>query len=199
MLRTVTLFALIVGFGAQNSFADTIRVSAGTMTESASGVGDFTMTTESFSLSGTATSSSSVLRECETCESGAKFKLNGWWEFEGEVQSGETTYDATGRFRLNSRTAEIPDFGDLESGQFTQAFHFVGKVNATDGSASALRLIGRGLATVSFFRDEGGTIVPSLIRYDFDEAAQTPEPATLALVASGLALIARRRSRKSRR
>ena len=199
MLRNLTFVVLIAAFGAQNSFADSISVTAGTMTGTTSSVADVSITAESLSLSGTATTTSSVLRDCVACDSGSRFKLNGWWDFDGEVTVDGTTYDATGRFRLNSRSVEIPTFSALDSGVFTQAFHFVGQVNATDGSAPALRLLGRGLATINFVRGEAGTIVPSLIRYDFDAAAQTPEPATLLLVGSGLAgaLAARRRTRKA--
>ena len=50
MLRTVTFIALIAVFSAQKSFADSIRVTGGTFTESASSVGDFSITAESFSL-----------------------------------------------------------------------------------------------------------------------------------------------------
>ena len=198
MLRTVTLFALIVGFGAQNSFADSIQVTGGTFTQSASSVGNFSITGDSFSLSGTTTSSSSLLSQCVTCEPGGKFRLKGWWEFEGEAESEGTTYEATGRLRFKSPKVEIPDLDALESMEFTQAFRFMGRVRPTDGSAPTLRLMGEGLATIRFFRIEGEGILASFIRYDFTAAQQTPEPATLALVASGLALVARRRTRKSR-
>ena len=199
MLRTVTFIALIAVFGAQKSFADSIRVTGGTFTESASSVGDFSITADSFSLSGTTTSSSGLLQQCLTCEPGAKFKLKGWWEFEGETQFQGTTYDVTGRLRFKAPRTAIPDLDELERGEFTEAFRFMGKVKATDGSAPTLRLIGEGLATIRFFRHEGEGVLPTLIRYDFEATQQTPEPATLLLVGSGLAgaLATRRRSRKA--
>ena len=198
MLRIVTFLLLIVVFGAQNSFADSIRVTGGAFSESPSSVGDFSITGDSFSLTGTTTSSSGLLQQCITCEPGAKFKLRGWWSFEGTAEFEGTTYEATGRLRFKLPKTTIPDLDELERAEFTEAFDFVGRVKATDKSAPTLRLIGEGLATIRFFRNEGEGVLPTLIRYDFDATQQTPEPATLLLVGSGLAvaLAGRRRSRK---
>jgi hypothetical protein len=199
MLRTVTFAVLIVTFGSQNSFADSIRVSGGTFAESASSVGDFSITGPSFSLSGTTTGSSGLLQQCSDCEAGAKFRLKGWWEFEGTAEFAGTTYEATGRLRFKAPRIFVPDLDELESVEFTEAFRFVGKVRATDGSAPTLRLLGEGLATIRFFGSGEDGILPTRIRYDFNASAQTPEPATLLLVGSGLAgALAGRRRRRSR-
>jgi hypothetical protein len=199
MLRIVTFLVLIVAFSTQNSFADSIRVTGGTFAESASSVGDFSITGSSFSLSGTTTDSSGLLQQCFDCEAGAKFRLKGWWEFEGTAEFGGTTYEATGRLRFKAPKIIVPDLDALESVEITEAFRFMGKVRATDGSAPALRLIGEGLATIRFFGSTEEGIIPTRIRYDFDAATQTPEPATLLLVGSGLAgALATRKRRRSR-
>ena len=198
MLRIVTLVVLIVVFGAQKSFADAIRVTAGTFVETATGVGEFSITSDSFSLSGTTTRSSGLLHECLTCEAGTTPKLKSWWEFEGTAEFEGTTYDATGRLKFLGPPAGSPALGALDGTRFTQAVLFIGRLNPTDASAPALRLIGNGLANVTFFRGQGAGTPPGLIRVDF-EAAQTPEPTTLLLVGSGLAgaFAARRRIRKA--
>ena len=189
MLRTVTFVALIAVFGAQNSFADAIRVDTGTFVETAAGVGEFSIVTDSFSLSGTTTKSSGLLHECLTCEAGTTPKLKKWWEFEGTAELDGTTYEATGRLKFLGPPAGSPALDAQDGTRFKQAVLFVGRLDPTDGSAPALRLIGNGLANI--------TRESSRIRVDFD-AAQTPEPATLLLVGSGLAaaLSARRRQRK---
>jgi hypothetical protein len=87
--------------------------------------------------------------------------------------------------------AGSPAFEALDDTRFTNAVLFIGRLNPTDGSAPAIRLMGNGLANI--------TRSASHIRVDFD-AAQTPEPTTLLLVGTGLAgaLAARRRSKSSR-
>jgi hypothetical protein len=56
---------------------------------------------------------------------------------------------------------------------------------------------GQGTATVTFFNEEGFGLIAQFVRYEFHEAAPTPEPATLFLIGTGLsaASAARRRRR----
>ena len=189
MQRIVTLVALIVVFGAQKSFADVIRVTEGTFVETAAGVGEFSITSDSLSLSGTTTKSSGFVHDCLTCEAGTTPKLKQWWEFEGTAEFDGTTYEATGRLKFLGPPAGSPALDAMNSTEFTRAVLFIGRLNPTDASAPVIRLIGNGLANI--------TRSPSGIRVDFD-AAQTPEPTTLLLVGTGLAgaLAARRRTQK---
>jgi hypothetical protein len=200
MLRTVTFVALISAISAQPCFADSITVTGGTLSESTSSVADFSLTGSSFSLTGSITDSSGLLQQCLTCEPEAPFKLRSWWEFEGTMELNGTTTEVIGRLKFNGGSLSIPDLAVNEGTALTRMFTFVGKVTPTDGGRH-LNLHGRGEATLNFFRHEGEGVLPTGINFSFasDPLQHTPEPATLALVGSGLAAAAfARRRRKAR-
>jgi PEP-CTERM motif len=59
-------------------------------------------------------------------------------------------------------------------------------------------VFGSGTATWGFVLAPDGTPVVSRVRYQFEDVAPTPEPATLVLLASGLGVVAARRNRPNR-
>jgi hypothetical protein len=54
-------------------------------------------------------------------------------------------------------------------------------------------IVGNGTATVGFFREFGTDALRPFATYDFAPAAPTPEPGSLVLLASGIALLVRRK------
>ena len=199
MLRNITFFGLICAFAPHWVYADAIRITSGTFTESASSVADFVFAGGTLQLSGTATNSSGLLTQCSNCEPGEQFSLSGWWDFEGQAEQDGSLLPVTGRLNFHSGNGQISELAVNARGELTRAFAFVGTVSGLEGSSNPLHLVGHGLVLIRFFHAEGEGILPTLIRYDFSasETTVTPEPATLALVGSGLlgAVVARRKRR----
>jgi hypothetical protein len=118
---------------------------------------------------------------------------------------GGQTFDD---FSLNSDYALLltmegsfvaPPFDGENDAIVTAPFTFKGLFSQVDGTTM---LTGRGTATVRLRRGDGidhDAWDGASVRYDFEDAAPVPEPATLVLLGSGLAAIAVRKRRSNAR
>lgn len=110
----------------------------------------------------------------------------------------------TGNFRLSGEPLVAPPIGGT-SFALTTSFSMAGLISGfsdfpASGQLFSVPITGTGTATVSG-RIQGGTYIGSSVSYQFQEAAPTPEPATMLLVGTamlGLGLGARRRKRSAK-
>jgi hypothetical protein len=115
-------------------------------------------------------------------------------EVSGFFTLGGTDYEGTGSFSIASRPVAVPTLAS-ELATATTPFRFFGTFNGQSaaGVSQTLALRGRGTASVTFGPSSrpGRTDWFQSI-YDFDQFSSTPEPSTILLLGSAMALIGRR-------
>jgi hypothetical protein len=147
---------------------------------------------------------------CDPCMGGSRFDLSSVASlrvFPASTASIDGhSYDPvflTGDLDFMAGSVTVPDVavGALDVARetpFTMSGSITGYANSTlTGSALfTVPLTGRGIARIRFFNFEASPgIHPDGAEFEFTTAAATPEPASLALLATGAAWIGRRRQR----
>ena len=173
--------------------------------------------TRDFSVTGQLSGAGRVdARQCFPCEPGTSISLGTSWSgldllvtvaaLEGTVYPGVGGANSpNGLLVETSGSVVAPSFGSGSQATLTAPFSFQGLFSHAlepTGPGSTDELFGSGLATLTLVRLPGDGTVPDLwqygsVRFDFaSSAAPVPEPASLFLLGSGVALVAGRSLRR---
>ena len=123
--------------------------------------------------------------------------------YQGRTFTNLSGVDARSSVQLDWN-GSLPIPSNFSGGTLTAPFVFSGVFRLTDDEAGVFHagnLVGSGIATVTFDRygspEHPNAFATSAVRFDFADAAPTPEPMSLLLVATGMGVIGvvRRRRR----
>ena len=211
--RLAARLLVLISFIALTSsaaYADPIRVVATGNADAHEGNNTFFLSGEGFRLSGE-TAITGPLSACAPCAPGTLLSLSASAAphiygdpsiFDDTVYEGFTEYGGvfySGLLSFVAGSVTVPDVPLNGHAELTAAFQFDGTLSGFDNfelSGAPLfstGLIGGGTATVAFSNHAGVGLTASRITYEFEPAAATPEPASLLLLATGLAGVAARR------
>ena len=218
-LMRVASVLIVLGF-AQSSAADPIRIVAGALVYQSGGAGtSITLTgdSEGFTLQGGIANHLALgpVGQCiePECIAGATVTLrSGITEIGGQATFQGQTYNIGGvdpasadvLFEFDGSVVIPNSFaGGMLTAPFTFSgfFAYPGPPNNTHYPAPPL--VGQGIASVTFVPwgapEHRDAFIVSALRFDFNDADPVPEPASVLLVAAGLAagVAARRRRRVS--
>jgi PEP-CTERM motif len=200
MQRGLLLF-LILLLHASSAHADPfpIRIAGGSLDVTADGLGHFGIFGfGDFQLHEVLVTETAFGFPCRPCEPGDHLNLGGQLAEEfGTARQAGVTYTIQSEAGLGSNffaQGVAPAFGS--SGALSVPFTYIGFFSPP---GRQFELLGQGMATVRFRPDHGGASP----LWDFDGArftfATTPEPGTLVLLSSGIAVLAWRRRAGRRR
>jgi hypothetical protein len=200
--------------GATQARADTIRITSGTAQVAGGTFGAVSIDVSGergFSFVADIDRQSTVgARTCLPCTAGTLIPLDAIWSgldfFGGVATLDGVTYprvgSGTGPNELGLRlagSAPAPTLGSVDHVLVTAPFSLSGIFRfgpSPEGPSQTADLVGSGTATLTLTRGTGDIADAwnfEGIRYDFQaQSVPTPEPRSLLLVASGLALIAGR-------
>jgi len=217
-VQMVSGVVLISALTAAGVFAEPVTISSGTVVAQIT-EGSFILTGDGFSFSGGVPQGFSApsLFQCEPCSGADRLPLdlNSFSSFHVEGGAAElkgVTYPSTNLFGVFTFTSPFNAFSSAtvaaSGGSPVEPFTFSGELldypAGSDGRGTPIfdvQLSGSGFAHAAFTNLGGGQFSAHDITYQFSAPASvTPEPASLLLLASGLAAIAGfRRSTSTRR